>query len=230
VYQYFIWNGVKSLDMGVVMSKAPSIYKPERRANEIEIPGRNGVLHDDENTYSNYTKEAECHVMDRSQIDKVCSWLDGYGEVIFSSEPDKIYKAYIKNQIPFNNILLNINDFLIQFDVFPFKYSVNSRSDFLALTAPTAIHNKGTVYSQPTITVYGTGDITLTINNAEYGLVGVDSSITIEREMMEVYKGSINANNQYSAMDFPRFEVGQNNISWAGNVTKVEIEPKWRFL
>ena len=230
MYQYFVWNGIKSLDMGVIMTKAPPIYKPMKRINEIEIPGRNGVLHDDENTYENYTKEAECHVMDRNQIDKVCAWLNGYGEVIFSSEPDKIYRAFIKNQIPFNNILLNLNDFLVQFDCFPFKYSVNARSDFLELSAPTTIRNKGTVYSQPTITVYGTGDIALTINGTNYGLTGVEDCIAIDGEMMEVYKGITNANNKYSALDFPRFEVGQNAISWTGNVTKIEIEPKWRFL
>lgn len=113
MYQYFIWNGVNSLDMGVVMLKAPSIFIPQRKINEIKVSGRNGVLHEDEKTYQNYTKDAECHVMDRGQIDEVCGWLTGFGEVIFSSEPDKVYRAYIKNQIEFGSILKNINDFLV---------------------------------------------------------------------------------------------------------------------
>lgn len=83
MYQYFIWNGVNSLDMGVVMLKAPSIFIPQRKINEIKVSGRNGVLHEDEKTYQNYIKDAECHVMDRSQIDEVCGWLTGFGEVIF---------------------------------------------------------------------------------------------------------------------------------------------------
>ena len=109
------------------------MYKrqPQRKINEIKVSGRNGVLHEDEKTYQNYTKDAECHVMDRSQIDEVCGWLTGFGEVIFSSEPDKVYRAYIKNQIEFGSILKNINDFLVQFDVEPFKYSVNAAGDAL---------------------------------------------------------------------------------------------------
>ena len=45
MYQYFIWNGVNSLDMGVVMLKAPSIFIPQRKVNEIKVSGRNGELH-----------------------------------------------------------------------------------------------------------------------------------------------------------------------------------------
>ena len=55
----FIWNGVSSLDMGVVMLKAPSIFIPQRKVNEIKVSGRNGVLHEDEKTYQNYTKDAD---------------------------------------------------------------------------------------------------------------------------------------------------------------------------
>ena len=230
MYQYFTFKGINSLDMGVVMLKAPSIYKPTKKVNEIEIAGRNGILHEDTNTYENYTKEAECHVMDRSKIDDVCAWLNGYGEVIFSSEPDKVYRTFIKNQIPFNNILLNLNDFLVQFDCFPFKYSVNRADEEKTLTAPTTIYNQGTVYSEPTITIYGTGNVTLTINGKDYTLSGIDGYVTINSEMQEVYKGNVNKNNSYGAMDFPRFEVGANAINWTGNVTRVEIEPKWRWL
>lgn len=58
MYQYFIWNGINSLDMGVVMLKAPSIFMPERRVNEIEIAGSNGILHEDTGTFANYTKDS----------------------------------------------------------------------------------------------------------------------------------------------------------------------------
>lgn len=230
VSQYFIFNGVNSLDMGVVMLQAPSIYKPTKKVNEIEIAGRNGILHEDTNVYENYTKEAKCHVTDRSMIDKVCEWLNGYGEVIFSSEPDKVYRAFIKNQIPFNNILLNLNDFLVQFDCFPFKYSVNKADEEMSLTAPTTIYNQGTVYSEPVITIYGMGDVTLTINDIDYTLSGIDGYITINSEIQEVYKDNTNKNNSFLAMDFPRFEIGANTISWTGNVERIEIQPSWRWL
>ena len=141
-----------------------------------------------------------------------------------------MYRAYIKNQIEFGSILKNINDFLVQFDVEPFKYSVNAAGDALELIAPTTIRNSGTVYSEPLITVYGNGDITLNINGNSYPLRNVQESITIDSEMMEVFKGNTNQNGKYGGAEFPRFEVGQNEIRWTGNVSKIKIQPRWRWL
>ncbi len=228
--QYFIFNGINSLDMGVVMLKAPPIIKPEKRINSIEIAGRSGVLHEDTGTFSNYTKDVECILLDKSNITEVCKWLTGSGDLTFSSENEYIYKATIKNQIPFNNVLLNINDFLIQFDVFPFKYNVNKTDDFLTITSGTEIYNKGTCESEPIITVYGVGDITININDKSYGLKGVNDYITINSSIMEVYKDDINQNSKYIGTDFPKFNVGLNTISFAGSVKKIEIEPEWRWL
>ncbi|AMJ40702.1 hypothetical protein [Anaerotignum propionicum] len=168
--------------------------------------------------------------MDRSRIDDVCAWLNGYGEVIFSSEPDKVYRAFIKNQIPFNNILLNLNDFLVQFDCFPFKYSVDKADEEITLTTATTIYNQGTIYSEPIITVYGTGNVTITIHGTAYAISEIDGYVTINSEIQEVYKDSTNKNNSFSALDFPKFQEGANTISWTGSVTRLEIKPNWRWL
>ena len=80
MYQYFTFKGINSLDMGVVMLKAPSIYKPTKRVNEIQIAGRNGSLHEDTNTYENYTKEAECHVRIKAKLTRFVSGLQDMGK------------------------------------------------------------------------------------------------------------------------------------------------------
>ena len=102
--------------------------------------------------------------------------------------------------------------------------------DALELTAPTTIRNSGTVYSEPLITVYGSGDVTLNINGNPYPLRNVQESITIDSEMMEVFKEDTNQNGKYGGVEFPRFEVGKNEISWTGNVSKIKIQPRWRWL
>ena len=89
---------------------------------------------------------------------------------------------------------------------------------------------KRQVYSEPLITVYGNGDITLNINGNSYPLRNVQESITIDSEMMEVFKGNTNQNGKYGGAEFPRFEVGQNEIRWTGNVSKIKIQPRWRWL
>ncbi len=216
--------------MGILISAMPDIVKPGRREEEITIPGRNGVLTIDEGTYEAYTLSVECGARGTEQVGEIAAWLDGSGDLIFSTEPDRVYKAKISNAISISDVIYLYNSFLVQFKVFPFKYSVNNFGDNFTITTPTFIKNRGAVYSQPTMTIYGVGDITLIINGINYGLVSVEESITIDSEMMEVYRGTVNANNKFSAMDFPRFEVGENSISWTGNVTKIEVEPKWRWL
>ncbi len=227
---WFKFNGIDSREMGVIVTAMPDTVRPEKRVSSITIPGRNGNLHFDEGVYESYLRTMECAIIKRAKIDEIAAWLVGSGNMIFSTEPDKVYKVFIANKIDITQMMRAFQKFLVTMDTQPFKYSVNNFGDNFAITTPTSIKNRGTVYSQPTITVYGTGDITLTINGTDYGLSAVDEHLAIDSEMMEVYRGTANANNKFSAMDFPRFEAGVNEISWTGSVTKIEVEPKWRWL
>lgn len=230
---YFIFKGIRSSDMGIIVTAVPDIVRSEKRVNQITIPGRQGVLHEDEGTYSNYTKDIECAIKNRTmKIDysTIDAWLDGYGELTFSTEPNFVYRAMANNQISISGILKSFSKFLVQFDVHPFKYSANPFNDHMTITGPVTIYNKGTFYSEPVITIFGTGGITLTINDTEYTITDIDGHVTINSEIQEVYKDSTNKNNTFSGEDFPRLEVGKNEISFTGNVTKIEIEPNWRFL
>ena len=194
------------------------------------MAGRNGSLHTDEGVYESYDRTMECALIKRAKLDEVTAWLVGSGEMTFSTEPDKVYRVTIANKISIAQMMRVFQKFQVILDTQPFKYSVNASGDALELTAPTTIRNSGTVYSEPLITVYGSGDITLTINEADFPLYGVEESITIDSEMMEVFKGSTNQNGKYGGIDFPRFEVGKNEISWTGNVSKIKIQPRWRWL
>ena len=65
----------------------------------------------------------------------------------------------------------------------------------------------------------------------EYKLLQQDitDSITLDSPLMEAYKGATGTNGCMSG-DFPTLLPGQNAISWTGNVTKVVIQPNWRYL
>ena len=60
-------------------------------------------------------------------------------------------------------------------------------------------------------------------------LDGITDSITLDTSLMEAYKDTTSMNSCMSG-DFPTLLPGQNAISWTGNVTKVEVQPNWRFL
>lgn len=227
---WFNFKGKNSKDFGILIASAPQRVRPARRVEEIEVPGRSGTLTVDEEAYDTYTISMECSTRGSDRLDEIVAWLNGAGDLILSTEPDKVYEASIYNKIAISDVIYLYNSFLLQFKVQPFKYNVNAFGDTLELNKETKVLNPGTVYSQPIITVHGSGDIILRINNVDYPLHSVDDHITIDCEMMEVFKGDVSQNSKYGAMDFPRLEPGENTISWSGNVEKIVIEPKWRWL
>lgn len=227
---WFRFKGKDSRSYDILISSPPQRVRPQRRTEEITIPGRHGVLTLDERAYEAYTISMECGTRGSDKLDEIIAWLDGAGELTLSTEPDKVYRASIYNKISVADQIYLYNSFLLQFKVQPFKYSVNDFGEKQELTAPTTVFNKGTVYSEPIITVFGSGDITLTVNGEDFPLYGVSEYITIDSERMEVYKGTANQNSKFGGERFPCLEVGENAIGWTGNVTKVEIEPKWRWL
>ena len=98
------------------------------------------------------------------------------------------------------------------------------------MTASTStIDNPGSVYSEPVITVYGTGDITLMVGTVIVELEGISGSITLDSELQEAYSGTTGMNSAMSG-EFPILKPGMNAISWSGEVTKVEVKPNWRYL
>ena len=227
---WFTFKGVDSREMGVIVTAMPETVRAERRIESITVAGRNGSLHTDEGVYESYDRTMECALIKRAKLDEITAWLVGSGEMTFSTEPDKVYRVTIANKISIAQMMRVFQKFQVILDTQPFKYSVNAAGDALELTAPTTIRNSGTVYSEPLITVYGNGDITLNINGEDFPMYGVQDSITIDSEMMEVFKGNTNQNGKYGGVEFPRFEVGQNEIRWTGNVSKIKVQPRWRWL
>ena len=226
---YFIFNDISSKDyLGI--TKLPSIFKAEKDINFIEIEGRDGVLTQDLGSYRSVVKTVECIITDLTQIDYICSWLTGSGEVIFSNEPDKIYKVTIKNQIGFTQLVStqDYHEFIIQFECQPKKFSISN--DIITLTtSPQTIFNSGSANSMPIIKVFGTGAITLTVNSNVINLTNVSEYVTINSDLMDCYKDTQLCNNLMSG-EFPELIVGNNIISWTGTVTKIEILPNWRWL
>lgn len=231
---YFIFNGINSKKMGLEIAKFPKIIKPQRNIQTINIPGRSNAVYKDNKNYNGYTFTIECVInpftKNKQTIDNIISWLDGFGDLIISQEPDKIYLACIKNQIPISDIIWVFPKFPIVFEVQPLKKSVNFTNEKITLTKNVIVNNVGTVDSFPTITIYGAGDVNLTINEDTFIIKNIDEYITINTEFLEVYKNNINQNNKYNNFDFPIFRKGKNTVEFTGDVSKIEILPNWRWI
>ena len=173
---------------------------------------------------------AQCIISNPNNIHTIASYLKGSGKVAFANRPGGFYYARIVNQIPFEKILRGNphRSFAVNFRCQPFWYPENVPVE--TLTASTSLLiNPGSVYSEPTITVYGSGEITLMVGTQIVELTDIEDSITLNTSLMEAYKDTTSMNSCMSG-DFPTLPPGQNAISWTGNVTKVVIQPNWRYL
>ena len=169
-------------------------------------------------------------ISEPSNIRTIASYLKGSGKAAFANRPGGFYFARIVNQIPFEKILRGNphRSFAVNFRCQPFWYPESVPVE--TLTASTSLlNNPGSVYSEPTITVYGSGEITLMVGTQIVELTDIEDSITLNTSLMEAYKGDLSMNGCVSG-EFPVLKPGANAISWSGNVTKVEVQPNWRFL
>ena len=102
-------------------------------------------------------------------------------------------------------------------------------ADITVTASGTIITNPGSVYSEPILTVTGSGDITLMVGTTIVELEDISGSIVIDSVLKEAYQGTTLMNDHMSG-DFPVLRPGENAISWTGAVTRVLIQPNWRFL
>ena len=225
---YFVYKNISSLDMPIIVNELPPITKAPRDINKVVIPGRDGFLTEDFETYGGTIKPCECTLMDAEQIDQVLAWLDGSGEVIFSNQLDRKYQASIINQIPFNRFMRDKwYKFIIIFDCQPLALMLEN--PVITLTVPGSIYNGGTYKSKPVIKIYGAGAIDLSINGNVIHLTNVVDYVTVDASLMDAYKDTLLKNNDMIG-DFPELIVGENTVSWTGTVTSIEITPNWRYL
>ena len=229
---YFIWNGVDCRTKGIHVSELPPITIPLERSKQTNVPGRPGSLTqlEGDDVYDDMILTATCFIADPAQIPAIAAWLKGKGTVTFANRTGGHYNARIANQIPFEKVLRGNPhcSFAVNFRCYPFWYQENV-SDVTITTSGDTITNPGSVYSEPLITVYGSGNITLMIGTTIVELTNGSGSIVLDCALKEAYKGTTLMNDHMSG-DFPVLKPGLNAISWSGNVTRIVIKPNWRYL
>lgn len=110
-----------------------------------------------------------------------------------------------------------------------FTMSVTMASDSFNQIALT---NRGNVVSRPTVTVYGSGNVELAINAVTVLSFSIDDGyITIDADEMNAYHGDALMNRRVTG-DYSdlRLNVGENVISWRGDVTGIKVEDFSRWL
>lgn len=222
---YFIFNGQKSTDLGIIIQELPPISKAQKNIDTISINGRNGNLHIDNGTYKSKTYTVKCTLMDETKINDLKTLLDSSGTLELSTEPNIEYKATISNQIDFSKYLKYLKQFVINFDVDPIGYSKTSTTNTYS-SSENVFEVNGTANVAPIIKVNGTG--TFTLNNRQVEVL--ETGITIDCDLMNCTKNNINKNNKVVLDEFPELIVGENTLNLGSGITSIELSYKEGWL
>ena len=221
------FKDIVSQELGVEIENMPPISKAPIKYDIIEIPGKNKV---DvvKHGYRPYYKPVQLGISNFDKLDEIIEWLSGEGELIFSNESDKYYNAMILDQVDYESALI-FRRTTVAFFVQPFKYAIYNEP-VVSLSNMVSIVNDGNIFSEPKITVYGSGTLTIKINQQNVcTLSNVSDFITVDSAKIETYKETVLKNRSKSG-EFPILNPGINDIEVIGQCTKIEVvkNTRWR--
>ena len=236
---YFIFRGIDSRDIGVVVEDMFDVHRPKRNAQTIQVPGRDGRLTQDDGTYDTYTISGKVNCFG-APLSDVYAWLSGSGDLILGDEPTRSIRASATAQIKNTRFRCDgcYDSLQVSFDCQPFRYHVEQTegaNDIPLTSSPATVSNPGTYKSAPRLTIEGTGDAVLTIGTQILEVTDLAGGVIVDSESCECFDLTETAlrNDRVTLMDdcFPVLQPGANIISWTGDgVTKVTVAPRWRDL
>lgn len=232
---YFIFNNKKNTDLGIKVVKRPNIPIPERNIELKSLKGRDGSLTRDYKTYNDIKISVSLNFIsgENDFINKgaeIGDWLYNINDnkLIFSDNEKFYYKVKKIECKDIERSLKIIGKFIVTFVCDPYKYYIDNNE--IEITNSTEIVSPILVESsKPLITVFGAGDINLTINNKRVQLEKVDENIIIDSVLKECYKGKDNLNYKMHG-EFPKLIRGSNTIEITGTIEKIIIKANWRCL
>lgn len=220
---WFKVNGVLSSDLKIIVTKMASSVSAVKNIETIEVPGRNGNLHIDNNCYKSKEITIECNLLDISKLDDVKALIDGMIEIELSTEPERIYDATVMNQIDFEIFAKNERVFPLQLELNPLSRGEKISTEINI--SSTHINVGGNAETLPIISIVGKGKVA--INNKMFETT-IDN-LEVDCEMQECTLEGISANDKIVIDEFPVLYPGKNNISYYEGVTSLIISYNERW-
>ena len=232
---YFVWNGIDSRSMGVIMRRAAPLIRPEERVRHTVIPGLSGDLTETEgeNIYNSYIQTVEISVRDGCRVRDVFRWLRGSGFVTFSSDPDKKQAARVIGAVTLDKVSRNMDHWAgtAQFYCQPLKQRIYDVIQ--TLTASGTVRNSGDVMSHPLIIATpasGAATMTITAGGGTLTLTQVDGVRRIDSLAQEITNAErTQLLTLQSGGPFPMLQPGDNTIGGTG-WSELVIYKRERFL
>lgn len=237
------FNGLDSRDFNILVRSKDTFKRAERDISFVSVPGRSGDVVIDNGKFKNVEIGYKLsmfapndEVLSENENffynwEEICDWLraDGnYHVLVDSYDPLYYRKACLVDDLDIDQPHYSVGEFEVKFNCKPYRYRIDGDTKIEITQTGYSLYNSERYEALPYLKIYGNGNIYLNINGRSYDFHNVVNYVEVDSEMMNVYKGLVNQNDNYAGTNFPKLEAGNNYISWSGNVVKIEAIPRWR--
>ena len=229
-----IWmyvDGEDSRDCGVYLRSAPSIVSAEPDLEFVSVPGRAGTLTIDHGGFNDNEITLECYIRDINNVGAAYKLLSGQRKIVFSTDMTRSYIGTFYGQAQADRVVRGMSawEFAVPVRMKPFRYYEPVPASITISSSGGYITNPASAPSAPRITVRGSGNIDLMIGQYTMEFDAVFGGVIIDSDRMRLLNldGVTNAL-EHDIDEFPLLVPGENFIQWTGNITSLEIEPRWR--
>lgn len=228
----FYIDGVNARDLGIYLQREIEFSAPIPNVEKQSVIGRNGDILFESGTYANRTATAICFCLDKdvqNSLNEVNTFLfkkNGYRRLEIQSDPDHFWLARIKNGAQITQRANLLAPFSIVFDCKPQKF-LRSGEELFSFSHESTLFNKTWNIAKPLIVVHGYGEGNLQIGDIYVRLDKINGSVILDCESQNAYNGDGNQNENIYAPEFPILKGGLNNIYFDGDISKIDIYPRW---
>lgn len=234
-----MYKGKRSSDFGLRIYNEMVYVSPEADIEFVSVLGKDGELAIDNKRFKSGKLEfpVKLELTDQTVAEAthdISNWLKsdiGWYELYYSEIPEYIFEAMFFESFSVNQTLKNRGKTVLNFKLKPKKYLISSQD--IVLEMGTTLFNPEEKISRPLIYIEGSGNITLQNNGEDWlKLRSVDGHITIDSDLMSIYKNDAPQYNKMIDMEpmFPLLYKGNNKITWSGSVNKITIQPRWEAV
>lgn len=230
---YITFGGQDLRAYGLYISGSGVYNAPERAYEEIEIPGRDGLLLGHEKRLGNVeiTYPAFIYSNFKENITALKTYL--LSNIGYQVLEDTYYPEYFRRGCYYGGLEVepttrnNAGSFELTFNCKPQKYLKSGRVA-VDVASGGVITNPTEMTAKPLIRVYGTG--TIAVNGTQLTVTASRGYTDIDCELYDCYY-LLENRNAYVTFDsddmhFPELSPGDNAVSYTG-FSEVKITPRW---
>lgn len=228
MYGFVLDHKVSSKSLGIRFCAPVEIPATAMGIDDIEVSGRAGSL----TRFKGWQdSEITLKLAVRGGLEayrKAAHALTAAHTIGFSGEPGMF--RYLKH-VRISSALPSLSTWVMfeaELCCEPFTYLETGLKQ-LTLSASGTISNPGLLASDPVITVFGTGELKLKINDIALIVCAPSGQLTIDSPRLTAHVAGKTQTDGISGF-FPQLSPGANHIELGTGISRIEVKGNWRTL